>query len=130
MKQEAQIDTLKSTYLCLIRVGVLCINSIIFLNIIEGLVHQSAHTAMISCRNAVTAMAFYCYLSVQRHTILYVSELSKNYYQPSFFEQSTRFCSERETSLPVFLKCWPSSDPVEENAQHEPQVPCRITGTV
>ena len=35
-------------------------------------------------------------------------------------EQSTRFCSERETSFPVALKCCPSRDPVVLNAQQEP----------
>jgi len=39
---------------------------------------------------------------------------------PSFCEQSTKFCSESETSCPVLAKCCPSSEPVAENAQHEP----------
>ena len=38
-------------------------------------------------------------------------------------EQSTRFCSLRETSLPVALKCWPSREPVVLNAQQEPHWP-------
>jgi len=39
---------------------------------------------------------------------------------PCFCEQSTKFCSESETSLPVALKCCPSRAPVDEKAQHEP----------
>ena len=39
-------------------------------------------------------------------------------------EQSMRFCSESETSLPVALKCCPSRDPVVLNAQQEPHWPC------
>ena len=38
-------------------------------------------------------------------------------------EQSSRFCSLRETSFPVFLKCCPSSDPVTLNAQELPNAP-------
>ena len=36
-----------------------------------------------------------------------------------------RFCSERETRLPVFLKCWPSREPVVEKAQHDPHCFCK-----
>ena len=39
-------------------------------------------------------------------------------------EQSTRFCSERDTSLPVALKCCPSKEPVVLKAQQEPHTPC------
>lgn len=38
-------------------------------------------------------------------------------------EQSTRFCSLRETSFPVFLKCCPSTDPVTLNDQDLPRAP-------
>ena len=38
-------------------------------------------------------------------------------------EQSTRFCSLRETSFPVFLKCCPSTDPVTLNDQDSPRTP-------
>jgi len=31
---------------------------------------------------------------------------------PYLVEQSTRFCSLSDTSLPVLRKCWPSNDPV------------------
>ena len=41
-------------------------------------------------------------------------------------EQSIRFCSERETSFPVALKCCPSRDPVVLKAQHEPHWPCWV----
>ena len=41
-------------------------------------------------------------------------------------QQSTRFCSDNETSLPVALKCWPSRAPVEEKAQQEPHWPWGI----
>lgn len=34
-----------------------------------------------------------------------------------------RFFSDNETSFPVFLKFWPSSDPVTEKAQQEPHCP-------
>jgi len=47
---------------------------------------------------------------------------------PWAWEQSTRFCSERETSLPV-LRAWaPSSEPVVEKAQQEPHWPWFFTG--
>ena len=38
-------------------------------------------------------------------------------------EQSTRFCSLRETRFPVALKCCPSREPVAENAQQDPHDP-------
>mmetsp|Transcript_1395 Transcript_1395/g.4589 ORF Transcript_1395/g.4589 Transcript_1395/m.4589 type:complete len:228 (-) Transcript_1395:13-696(-) len=41
----------------------------------------------------------------------------------SFFTQSTRFCSESVTSLPVFRAAAPSMDTTVENVQHEPQEP-------
>ena len=44
---------------------------------------------------------------------------------PCLVEQSMRFCSDSEVSVPVFLKVWPSRDPVAENDQHEPQWPWR-----
>jgi hypothetical protein len=43
-------------------------------------------------------------------------------------EQSTRFDSESETRFPVETKWAPSSDPVEENAQHDPHCPWSFTG--
>jgi hypothetical protein len=42
---------------------------------------------------------------------------------PDVREQSTKFCSESETSCDVLAKCWPSSEPVAEKAQHEPHCP-------
>lgn len=42
---------------------------------------------------------------------------------PSGLEQSTRFCSLSDTSLPVFLKCCPSIAPVVLKAQQEPHWP-------
>lgn len=47
---------------------------------------------------------------------------------PSAVEQSTRFCSLRDTSFPVFLNCWPSKAPVALKAQHEPQCPWNEKG--
>jgi len=44
-------------------------------------------------------------------------------------EQSSRFCSLRETSFPVFLKCCPSSDPVALNAQELPNSPEKYNRT-
>ena len=44
-------------------------------------------------------------------------------------EQSSRFCSLRETSFPVFLKCCPSSDPVTLNAQELPNSPEKYNRT-
>lgn len=44
---------------------------------------------------------------------------------PSGREQSTRFCSLRDTIFPVFLKCWASRAPVVLKAQQEPHWPCR-----
>ena len=44
-------------------------------------------------------------------------------------EQSSRFCSLRETSFPVFLKCCPSSDPVTLNAQDLPNSPGKYNRT-
>jgi hypothetical protein len=38
---------------------------------------------------------------------------------PYLLEQSTKFCSDRDTNWPVVLKCWPSKAPVDEKAQHE-----------
>jgi len=43
-------------------------------------------------------------------------------------EQSIKFCSESETSLPVALNCWPSSEPVVEKAQPATHWPCSLTG--
>ena len=42
---------------------------------------------------------------------------------PYLVEQSTKFCSEIETSCPDLAKCCPSSEPVVEKAQHEPHCP-------
>jgi len=39
---------------------------------------------------------------------------------PCLVEQSTKFCSESETSFCALAKCCPSSAPVDEKAQHEP----------
>ena len=47
---------------------------------------------------------------------------------PYFCAQSTRFCSESDTSFLLFLKCWPSRDPVAENAQHDPHCIWFFTG--
>ena len=44
-------------------------------------------------------------------------------------EQSSRFCSLRETSFPVFLKCCPSSDPVTLNGQELPNSPEKCNRT-
>ena len=44
---------------------------------------------------------------------------------PNLVEQSTRFCSESDTSFPVFLKCCPSREPVAEKAQQDPHCNCR-----
>ena len=43
---------------------------------------------------------------------------------PCFLAQSTRFCSDRETNLPALAAWAPSSEPVAEKAQQEPQWPC------
>ena len=42
--------------------------------------------------------------------------------------QSTRFCSESETSLPVCFACCPSIETTVEKAQHEPHEPWFLTG--
>jgi hypothetical protein len=47
---------------------------------------------------------------------------------PCLLEQSTKFCSESETSFPVALKCCPSSEPVDEKAQSEVHWPWVLTG--
>ena len=47
---------------------------------------------------------------------------------PSAVLQSTRFCSERDTRLPVARKCCPSTDPVVEKDQHEPHCPWFLMG--
>ena len=49
---------------------------------------------------------------------------SINYSIPCFFEQSIRFCSDKETSFIDFLNVCPSSEPVAEKAQHEPHCFC------
>ena len=38
---------------------------------------------------------------------------------PSGPEQSTRFCSDSDTRLPVASACWPSVEPVVENDLHQ-----------
>ena len=47
---------------------------------------------------------------------------------PYFLLQSTRFCSERLTSLPVARWCMASRAPVVEKLQHEPHWPWFLTG--
>lgn len=51
--------------------------------------------------------------------------------QPSLpwaVEQSTRFCSERETNLDLAKNQAPSMDPVAENDQHDPHCPWFLIG--
>ena len=39
--------------------------------------------------------------------------------------QSTRFCSDKATNLPVLRKCCPSNAAIAENAQQDPHRPYR-----
>lgn len=45
---------------------------------------------------------------------------------PYLDEQSTKFCSESETSFPVFRICCPSKEPVVLNDQQLPHRPWKI----
>ncbi len=62
------------------------------------------------------------YVVVQKLSYVKIKQFM---YQPYASVQSTRFCSDNGMSCPVFLKYCPSSAPVEENAQHDPQRPCK-----
>lgn len=47
---------------------------------------------------------------------------------PYLREQSTKFCSDNETSCEAALKCWPSNEATAEKAQHEPHCPWSLIG--
>ena len=95
----------------LVGVASLGIHTMVTDDVLETLVHETsftAHVSLCSCLHSKTCD----YLSY--HIVgglIYI------------LEQSTRFCSESETNLPVALKCCPSREPVVLNAQQEPHWP-------
>ena len=46
---------------------------------------------------------------------------------PSSLSQSTSSCSERLSSFPFLMNCWPSMLPLTEKAQQEPHMPWFLT---
>ena len=102
--------------MCLIGVPRFGINATILNDIFEGIIHITSIAAFITLRTYSTSIK----LTIGQSNNVVSVIVGWLAYVP---EQSTRFCSERETSFPVALKCCPSRDPVALKAQQEPQLP-------
>ena len=103
-----------TTHMSLIRVAFFGVNAVVLNDVLESLIHQTSstsHVTLSSCQNHYI------------HTVIPFPYSWKNFRFVNILEQSTRFCSERETSFPVALKCCPSRDPVVLKAQQEPHWP-------
>ena len=103
------LDTLNAynyTHMTLVGVTFFGINSTILNDVLECINHQATTTAIIT-------LFSYSKNKMMRHIEFVIGNILVR-------EQSMRFCSERETSFPVALKCCPSRDPVVLKAQQEP----------
>lgn len=95
----------------LVRVALLSVDASILIDVLKGIVHETPLTAMIAFSHCISACK---QPTVNRGVARGVANSP---------EQSIRFCSERDTSFPVALKCCPSSDPVALKDQQDPHWP-------
>ena len=96
-----------------ILVASLRVNSSVGYHILEGVVRETTITSLVTLGSWGGARG-------GGHMTWSHDHLGESH---DSLEQSTRFCSLRETSCPVALKCCPSREPVAEKAQQEPQEP-------